>query len=993
MRASGLHGVSLSAFDVDEKEEDVLDSLLTERRCQDLVKACARLTQNGDPTFLEPYPLADKKTGKKFRACLLRLWGLLIEKAKHEVVFDQMLIPWCIEWLCIVSASNHRGMRHTGTEVAMSLMVSLTELFVDIQSKKTVKLRQGANKKRMANTSKADAAELDARASSLEELVETIFKGIFLQRYRDTHDEVRVCCLNALGRCITLNKQSFLKDTYLKYLGWLLHDRLSANVRVTALQQLQVICKASAVQRDQLRHFVQRFEKRFIEMCRDVETKVCIDALRLLNQLYELDLLSDKRQTVIHTLGVLPSCEPALVRALAPLLQKHISENEAGEVCIDISRKLVKLAALICNHESSAGSQQRAEVCDQLVRVMAPQELALSDWTTFMELLLSDSPLINNNNINEEALQTVLLHLMVARASEPHTTEVETLAMLTEAGKSLPQLLIAFGSCEQQLLPVLMLVQRLQMDTARHTLKGSNFIELLHQLEVVYFKHHNHATLDACAGAWRRLLEQSAAPALQEQALVQYKRLCNKLLKALEPLSRLVCKKGADIREAEVALSRFTLMARVGPPETRPSLAILHGLPAKLIDALEARPSASKGVQSLTNCLQGLLQLQTSMLLDVVAHRYQKRTAGGSDDELAVESERILIWSKELLPVFVRVLGSHSRPLRLVGFELLSLVLVALSLGGEGTPIHDEAVTKALVAARRALIDTLRLLLEESAGAEQEVERPEYHDESLGRNKHLRSPVWLNCALRCALRKGVPLADVLIEMLYSATKSQLVASLCKLFVTEKLSKCPLVEQAKIGVSVLISAFERVAGSDDDDYKDLQHIAEQLAWLHSHQRASASQLSARVLELGIEHGLALIEQTTVEQAGAFMDSTLTPLLGCLSQDLASKLFSKLEVHLEQSKNSRLGRFISHVKTVKIKEGSAAWKMSKMVVPKGGAYSKSKRARDEDEYEDDDEDVGAANGKQQRPSKRHAWELVGVGEQGEEEPWDGEIGVFD
>ena len=1008
MRASGLHGPSLSAFDVDEKEEDVLDCLLTEQRCHDLVSTCARLAQNGHQAFTEPYPLADKKTGRKFRVGLLRLWGLLIEKAKHEVIFDQTLIPWCIEWLCIISGSNHRGMRHTGTEVAMSLMVKLTELIVEVQSTKTAKSRQGASRNRATEASEADTAQLEARASELDRLVETIFKGIFLQRYRDTHDEVRVCCLNALGRCVALNQQCFLKDTYLKYLGWLLHDCMSASVRMTALQQLQAICKASAARREQLRHFVQRFEKRFIEMCCDVETKVRLEALRLLNQLYELDLLTDKRQTVIYTLSILRSREPALLRALAPLLQRYIGEDDGGEACTDASHKLVKLAMLICDQESPAGANQRARVCVQLVRAMAPHEPALSDWAAFTELLLIDSSLKDGINIDDEALQMVLLQLMEARASELRITEADAekdkhdageeaagsppkkqrraktgvtahdmLAMQTEIGKSLPQLLIAFGSSEQHLLPVLMLVQHVQLGAAQHTLQGSNFTELLHQLEVIYLKHHNYVTLNACAGAWRRLLELSAAPALQEQATVQYKRLCKKLLQDLKPMSQLVNKKGADFSEAGVALSRFALIARVGPTEAHPSLASLDGLAAKLMDALGAKSTASKAKQGLESCLLGLLQLQTSVLLDVVSQSFLKRGVQVSDDESVVVDRRVTKLRKELLPVLMRVLSSSSKRSRLLGFKLLSLVLVALSPKGKDASIHDKEASVAIASARRMLLDTLRLLMADPTNAF-EKDDPDPDDEnSLACSNPQRSPEWLNCALRCALCNGVPLAEVLMEMLYSAKKSKLVASQCKLLVTEMLAKCPLIAQAKIGLSVLISAFERVQSPDEDDHEDLRQLSEQLVWLYSHQRVgTASQLSAIVLELGIDHGLALIEQTTYERGGAFMDATLTPLLGFASQELASKLYAKLEVHLDQPEHSRLGNFISRVTTM---QGT----------PKAGAQKRNKRAHGQDENEDEDGldrgEVEETSGKEQPPPERQARKLMPAEE--EEQPWDG------
>ena len=46
------------------------------------------------------------------------LWRQLIDKTQHEVLFDGVLFPWVIEWMCAMSQSKHRGVRHTGTEAA-----------------------------------------------------------------------------------------------------------------------------------------------------------------------------------------------------------------------------------------------------------------------------------------------------------------------------------------------------------------------------------------------------------------------------------------------------------------------------------------------------------------------------------------------------------------------------------------------------------------------------------------------------------------------------------------------------------------------------------------------------------------------------------------------------------------------------------------------------------------------------------------------------------
>ena len=59
-----------------EGAEEPLDELLTEANCQGLVEAAR---EHG--TYREPYPMADRKAGKKYKANLTRMIEQLLEKA------------------------------------------------------------------------------------------------------------------------------------------------------------------------------------------------------------------------------------------------------------------------------------------------------------------------------------------------------------------------------------------------------------------------------------------------------------------------------------------------------------------------------------------------------------------------------------------------------------------------------------------------------------------------------------------------------------------------------------------------------------------------------------------------------------------------------------------------------------------------------------------------------------------------------------------------
>lgn len=316
MHAGGLRSVALSVSDADvDVDDEVLEALITDAACERMVE-----TARDAGEFVEPYPLADKKTGKKHRQGLLGLWRALVDKTKHEVAFDNTLLPWCIEWLCIMSSSAHRGLRHTGTEVAMALMVRLAELLVEVEAQEAAKKRQQVSKggkkgaSGMAALVEQEVERLRSQAETLQELLQTVFKGVFIERYRDSFEEIRVCCLAGLGRVIGLHDAIFLHDTYLKYLGWLLNDA-AAPVRAAAVGQLHSVYKThGAAHKEKLQNFTQRFEGRLVEMTRDVDTKVSVEAIKLINTLHELDLLADLRKAVQDAMQVMRLNELSQVR-------------------------------------------------------------------------------------------------------------------------------------------------------------------------------------------------------------------------------------------------------------------------------------------------------------------------------------------------------------------------------------------------------------------------------------------------------------------------------------------------------------------------------------------------------------------------------------------------------------------------------------------------------------------------------------------------------
>lgn len=57
-------------------------------------------------------------------------------------------------------------------------------------------------------------------------MMNSMFRGVFVHRYRDLLPEIRAVCLEELGLWLRTSPDDFLNDAYLKYLGWMLHDKV-----------------------------------------------------------------------------------------------------------------------------------------------------------------------------------------------------------------------------------------------------------------------------------------------------------------------------------------------------------------------------------------------------------------------------------------------------------------------------------------------------------------------------------------------------------------------------------------------------------------------------------------------------------------------------------------------------------------------------------------------------------------------------------------------
>lgn len=96
-----------------------------------------------------------------------------------------------------------------------------------------------ANKSKSGRKAEMLQNQIDSYSRTLDELQEivitTVMSSVFTKRYRDSNKHVRAESIRAVSRFTLSRPDMLLKNTYLKYFGWMLSDQ-EAVVRLSAVE-------------------------------------------------------------------------------------------------------------------------------------------------------------------------------------------------------------------------------------------------------------------------------------------------------------------------------------------------------------------------------------------------------------------------------------------------------------------------------------------------------------------------------------------------------------------------------------------------------------------------------------------------------------------------------------------------------------------------------------------------------------------------------------
>lgn len=193
----------------------------------------------------------------------------------------------------------------------MKLVTALVDvaLMVSIHFDNTARQYEGERAKNRNERATDRLESLLQKRSDLEENMDEIknmltylFKSVFVHRYRDTLPDIRAICFSEIGIWMQKFSQHFLDDSYLKYIGWTLHDKVG-EVRLRCLQSLLPLYENEQL-KGKLELFTSKFKDRIVAMTLDKDFEVAVYAVKLVLSILRIhqDILTDKDCEIVYEL-------------------------------------------------------------------------------------------------------------------------------------------------------------------------------------------------------------------------------------------------------------------------------------------------------------------------------------------------------------------------------------------------------------------------------------------------------------------------------------------------------------------------------------------------------------------------------------------------------------------------------------------------------------------------------------------------------------------
>ncbi|EGW05047.1 Cohesin subunit SA-3 [Cricetulus griseus] len=461
------------------------ESVLLTSDLFDAVKAAkSDMQDSGD------YPLtASGPSWKKFQGSFCEFVKTLVYQCQYSLLYDGFPMDDLISLLIGLSDSQVRAFRHTSTLAAMKLMTSLVRVALQLSLHKDNNQRQYEAERNKGPEQRAlerleslleKRKEFQENQEEIEGMMNAIFRGVFVHRYRDILPEIRAICIEEIGCWMQSYSTSFLNDSYLKYIGWTLHDK-HKDVRLKCLKALEGLYSNRELS-TRMELFTNRFKDRMVSMAMDRECEVAVEAIRLLTLVLKI---------------FYPECEAKAVggreRRRSPQAQRTF------------------IYLLLAFFMESEHHNHAAYLVDSLWDCAGSY---LKDWESLTSLLLQKDQ--NLGDTQERMLIEILVssarqaaegHPPVGRiagkkgltAKERKLQAYDKMKLAEHLIPLLPQLLAKFSADAENVAPLLQLLSYFDLGIYCTQRLEKHLELLLQQLQEVVVKHVEPEVLEAAA--------------------------------------------------------------------------------------------------------------------------------------------------------------------------------------------------------------------------------------------------------------------------------------------------------------------------------------------------------------------------------------------------------------------------------------------------------------------------------------------------------------
>ncbi|CAJ0579859.1 unnamed protein product, partial [Mesorhabditis spiculigera] len=344
---------------------------------------------------------------KRFRGSFAKMIMTWVDRCKSSIIFQNSIMDFVIQMLTSLADSQVRAFRHTATFAAMILASALVDVTLGLFEQTTRNQKQidaeqtklaavgagGSNEKLEVLIAKK--TELKDHTQEISDMIQYIFKSVFVHRYRDCLPEIRSICINELGKWMMVYPEHFLDDSYLKYIGWSLHDKVP-EVRHKCLEALLPLYDGSVVGKLEL--FSNKFKLRLASMVMDKHPETAVKACELLSAMYRAfpNILTKDDCVPIYEL-VYTNHRPLAVAA-GNFLNVKVFPNAApaGSDPVTSPNKDL-LLDLIRFYIEGECHEHGAYLVDSLI----DSNEIIKDWGAWVELLKSDEATQHETQIIE----------------------------------------------------------------------------------------------------------------------------------------------------------------------------------------------------------------------------------------------------------------------------------------------------------------------------------------------------------------------------------------------------------------------------------------------------------------------------------------------------------------------------------------------------------------------------------------------------------------